>query len=252
MINASEVKFIPTLGTGASGSAYRVKWNGKDAIAHIYKVEEAKQEDFTAEATNRISIKHINIVEYFGIMPDKPGYFYLIYENLKGVTLDNLLKVKSEFLWEARIKIARDISTALAYLHGKGISHGSLHSGEVFIEEGVAKISGFGLESVDAGGIPLTYYPPERMQSKDSNPFQLDMWCIGVIFWEISSRQRHFENEKMPIQALMKISEGKLPDIPEQCPKVMTQIITECRKKPEERIDAATVCSLLQNADANL
>ncbi|CAB5216875.1 unnamed protein product [Rhizophagus irregularis] len=61
-------------------------------------------------------------------------------------TLRNYLKEHFNSLdWSNKLNIALQLASAVSYLHDKGIVHHNLHSNNVLVHQGIAKLTDFGL-----------------------------------------------------------------------------------------------------------
>ena len=117
--------------------------------------------------------------------------------NLSSVSY--LLKLMDK---DSALSAAPKIIRALSELHGRGINHGGLHPGNVFLlpkgNEPVIKVSGFGeimmpgLFHSEASFLPF-YLAPEQLNeqaapSNAENIAQWDVYSAGVILYQILCR----------------------------------------------------------------
>ncbi|CAG8707488.1 12764_t:CDS:2, partial [Funneliformis mosseae] len=104
--------------------------------------------------------------------------------------------------WNRKIGLALDITNGLHYLHKENILHRDLHSRNIVIHQGKAKITDFGnsksMNTITSihyslfGNIP--YVAPEILKAckTERDPYT-DIYSLGVILWEISSGKPPFE-----------------------------------------------------------
>ena len=101
------------------------------------------------------------------------------------------------------IRIAREIATALGYLHDRGIVHRDLKSSNVMVlPNGVARLLDFGtarlLESDDAitrhGEFVGTfaYAPPEQLTGGHVDE-RADIYSLGVLLYRLLTGKRPFD-----------------------------------------------------------
>ncbi|RIB22661.1 kinase-like domain-containing protein, partial [Gigaspora rosea] len=96
------------------------------------------------------------------------------------------------------IKIAKEITTGLKYLHDKKIIHRDLHSKNILINDGIAMIADFGISklldetsssSSNVAGI-AAYIEPQciiQCEQKVKRDKKSDIYSLGVLFWELTS-----------------------------------------------------------------
>jgi serine/threonine protein kinase len=111
----------------------------------------------------------------------------------------------STLKWDDKIKLAYQIAEGIKYLHEKNILHRDLHSKNVVIHQGEAKIIDLGIakstetetniHSSDAFGI-ISYIDPKLLEdySYKYNKSS-DIYSLGVLMWEISSGYPPFVDE---------------------------------------------------------
>eukprot|EP01042_Synura_sphagnicola_P036771 gene36771-biopygen26210 len=173
-------------------------------------------------------------------------------------SLHQLLRDRqAEILWDVRMRIARDITRGLAYLHAEKIVHRDIKSMNVLLSEGKACLADFGLarvktetlavstKSSQAAGT-LRWMAPELFYPRAVYTLKSDMYSLGWVLWELASRRLPFENatsnELIPIWA----KEGEREDIPEDCPARLASVIKDCwHGDPTLRPEAEAVAALL-------
>ena len=130
------------------------------------------------------NIDHENVIKLYSVYQDL-DYLYLVMEYCSGGNLQDRLQkagVMPEYLAK---KLARELLSALSYLHKQNVGHRDLKPENIlFTEDGVAKIADFGFarhikeaRSLSTVGTPL-YIAPEII--KGAYNTKCDIWSLGV------------------------------------------------------------------------
>jgi len=154
-------------------------------------------------------------------------------------SLHDLLRNETMYLsGEIILQITRDIGQGLRFLHSSKpvILHGDLKAKNILIDARFrAKICDFGLSLKQSGGITGTPYwlAPEYLRGETSYNASCDIYSIGIILFEIYSRQNPYEGEDFR-DVLRKVCNrtiNKRPDIPNTCPPKMADLMKKCWNK---------------------
>lgn len=136
------------------------------------------------------SLKHPNIFRFFHAISTDTAV-YLISELVSGGELFDYASQR-EHLPESECRvIVRQILSAVAYMHSKGICHRDLKLENILIDAfGVIKIIDFGLGNFFTSGAKLStfcgspdYAPPELWRSQPYYGPAVDVWAVGVILY---------------------------------------------------------------------
>ncbi len=164
-------------------------------------VERFKQE---AKAASRIGNEHIVDISDFGVTPHGASYFVM--EMLDGDDLANILSAEGTLALTRAADILAQCCRALAAAHAKGIVHRDMKPENVFltardgrpdfvkiVDFGIAKMSD--IETTGAPGRKLTktgmifgtpeYMSPEQAAGKAELDHRVDIYALGVIFYEL-------------------------------------------------------------------
>ncbi|CAB4381002.1 unnamed protein product [Rhizophagus irregularis] len=146
------------------------------------------------------------IIRILGISLDKETKEYLlITEYADGGNLRQYLKNHfSELTWNDKIKLAYQITEGIKFLHGENILHQDLHSKNIVIRHGDAKIISLGIAKStesqtnlhsDVIGM-IAYIDPKRLKDSfyEYND-RSDIYSLGVLMWELSSGRPPFIND---------------------------------------------------------
>ncbi|KAJ1566489.1 hypothetical protein HK096_001300, partial [Nowakowskiella sp. JEL0078] len=180
---------------------------------------EGDREAFIKNAKRYESFRHDNVVGIFKSYSDPVA---LILEFAEEGSLSNLLNNKIEF--SKALKIAREISAGMDFLHYREILHGHLRSSKILLQNGIAKITDFGFYE----------FKPRTLESGISKHFewispefitggkyttQVDIYAAGIIFYEIFTSgicaSPYVLKKETSVQLLRLIIQGLRPTRPE-------------------------------------
>ncbi|RIB11933.1 kinase-like domain-containing protein [Gigaspora rosea] len=146
------------------------------------------------------TVNHPNVVKFYGISREsQTKNFMLVLQFADGGNLRDFLKLKSNkdnnyyrISWAELIKIAREITLGLEYLHENNIIHRDLHSKNILLDNGKVLIADFGIskrlddtattssvKGIDAYIDPRCFNPEVRRDK------EFDIYSIGVLLWEL-------------------------------------------------------------------
>lgn len=161
------------------------------------KPEPISVERFLQEASILASLDHPNIVKVLPTQippPSQPPYFYVM-QFLTGRELSRVLQENGGRLpLERFIPIFRQLASALAYIHERGIVHMDVKPNNVFISEndsitlldfGISRYAN-GRESFNKPAGTLAYASPEQMLGLDFSQ-QSDIFSLGALAYEVLS-----------------------------------------------------------------
>ena len=192
---------LSTIGEGSFGKVFLVMHNktkSKYAIKRISKLNKNNQEGktyFRREIEIMYKVHQCNIVRLFNHFEDNE-YCYFVMEYIeKGNLFDQpSWKNNKRFSSVDVAKIIKEIICAVYYLHHMDppIIHRDIKPENVLIDKnGVAKLTDFGWSNyVDSNEIRRTYcgtpvyLAPEMIKEIGHNE-HLDIWCIGVLLFEL-------------------------------------------------------------------
>ena len=196
------------LSSGGMGTVYRAQHEllARPAAVKVLKPELATNADvvsrFFTEARAASAIRHAGIVEVFdfGYTPD--GDAYLAMELLEGCDLKSRIISGGALAERDAAQIARDVASALAAAHAKGIYHRDLKPENVFLVRGDdgrdhAKVLDFGVAklvdrrddrkaTVDGTllGTPR-YMAPEQARAASAIDHRADLYSLGCMMYEM-------------------------------------------------------------------
>ena len=192
---------LSTIGEGSFGKVFLVSHNktkSKYAIKRISKLDKNNQEGktyFKREIEIMYKIHQNNIVRLFNHFEDNE-YCYFVMEYIENGNLFEQPSWKNNKCFPSNevAKIIKEIICAVYYLHNMDppIIHRDIKPENVLIDKnGVAKLTDFGWSNyVDSNEIRRTYcgtpvYLAPEMIKEIGHDEHLDIWCIGVLLFEL-------------------------------------------------------------------
>ena len=199
------------LGRGADATVYEVDWNGTPCAAK--RLHELLLEDdspggaerfisnFEAECVTWSKLRHPGVVQFLGVYLEHSSRLPVLIMEKMDISLRRYLKNhgKKEFPLNFKVFALRQISQALAYLHGQNppLVHHDLSPNNVLLNEVsfVTKLTDFGMsraiilsssirESSSVKGTPA-FMSPEALQSPPQYNEKLDVFSFGNIILSI-------------------------------------------------------------------
>ncbi len=132
------------------------------------------------------------------------GLLYYVMPYVEGETLRDRLRRESQLPVEDALKIAREISEALAYAHAQGIIHRDIKPANILLGGGHAMVADFGIaRAVTATATePLTqtglavgtpqYMSPEQAMGDREVDARADIYAVGALLYEMIAGEPPF------------------------------------------------------------
>ncbi|KAK7337987.1 hypothetical protein VNO77_18581 [Canavalia gladiata] len=193
------------LGRGSAGQVYRGVLPSGQVVAIKHLTKSNTSDSFTREVEGLSRLRHPNLVCLFGCCIHGDDR-YLVYEFCaNGNLAHHLLRRDGHLTWETRVRILRDCSFALKYLHHhiEGcVVHRDIKLTNILLTEKYqAKLSDFGLAKMmgmeeskvftDVRGT-IGYMDPEYM-SNAKLTCASDIYSFGIVALQILSGQKVIE-----------------------------------------------------------
>ncbi|GBC31718.1 uncharacterized protein OCT59_013053 [Rhizophagus irregularis] len=213
-----------------------LKHNLLDAFIHELKIH------------LRLDYYNDRIIRCLGISFDKNANEYLlILQYANDGDLQNYLQKKfGKLTWDDKKKLAFQIADGLNYLHNEDVLHRDLHSKNIVIHDGNAKITDFGISKIQNSqkstayignfGI-IAYMEPKRILDRNF-PYtkSSDIYSFGVLMWEISSGCPPFKSSDNIITLGLAINSGTRETTISGTPEEYKELYKKCwKQEPEQR-----------------
>ncbi len=244
------------LGEGGMGTVYRAEhvalgrsYALKVLRARVVERDEGAADRFLREARTAARVRHPNIVDVvdFGHMPD--GRPYIVMEMLEGESLAD--RVERGALQPAEVvAIARQIATALAVAHDRGVIHADVTPSNILAltgDELHVKLVDFGLAQLAGEGatddVPEfvlgtpAYISPEQLRGLPPTD-RSDQYGLGAVLFELLTGHPPYEHKDLRTLCMMHVG-APIPTVESPhgpLPPRLADVITTClQKTPQAR-----------------
>jgi serine/threonine protein kinase len=255
------------LGKGGMGEVWRAQDPrlGREVAIKILPPELANDPDslarFERECKILAALNHPCIAQIYeageetpvlpGEPPDQQKISFIVMELVEGKSLSEILQ-GSQIPVLTAVRLARQISKALAVAHKAGIVHRDLKPANIMVTtKNQAKVLDFGLaRPVATSGAPIlpevtvpgmvmgtaAYLAPEQVRGNPADS-RSDIWALGCVLYQMLCGHRPFPSNSVP-----EILAGILRDEPEDLkemypglPESLTQLVKRCLEKDAAR-----------------
>lgn len=203
------------LGSGAYGTVWQAKIATDQEFTQFIAIKSVREDRIqfnyllNDEINLHMMVQSEHVITLLGVdSVVHPSRVFM--EFAAGGSLYNqLVEQKTELTLNTVLDYAYQATSALAYIHYKGIIHGDLHSGNVLVtEEGRLKLADFGCaihEDMDVdklavhhsrfGGAPKSR-APELLKKISFITKSTDIYALGWVLWQLTSNQKVFPQVK--------------------------------------------------------
>ncbi|MCL2618946.1 MAG: Stk1 family PASTA domain-containing Ser/Thr kinase [Defluviitaleaceae bacterium] len=244
---AERYEIIDKIGAGGMANVYRAKDRELDRFVtfKVMREEFVNDEEFKArfkvEARSAAALSNQNIVSIFDVGQEGDTY-YIVMEYINGVTLKDLIIRRAPFDNDEVLGVATQIAAGLKHAHEHGIIHRDIKPQNILVtSNGIIKVTDFGIaRAVSAATVTTTgntmgsvhYFSPEQARGGHVD-FKSDIYCLGIVMYEMITGRLPFEGDTPVAIALKQISDP-LPDIREVNPKASESVVRIIRKAAEK------------------
>jgi serine/threonine protein kinase len=248
LIQRSDVHLNPAVKPKPGGFAdvHQGIFNGEVVAVKIPKdacaLTEKQFKEFVRELTVMANVKHPHCVTLLAACEDRNDPL-LVMEWMYGGNLFQALGRDDPHAlpWHVRLRIAREIASAIEFLHRCKISHGDLKSMNVLLtSDFVSKICDFGAaiqrlstttDSAATLQYTLHYSAPEILKGTAANP-RTDIYAFGIILYELLTCKAPFKGVNASLLRDLILKEGLRPEVPDpqtsEFPPAFFDLMQQC------------------------
>ncbi|XP_030289059.1 megakaryocyte-associated tyrosine-protein kinase isoform X1 [Sparus aurata] len=239
LLDITKLKQGETIGEGEFGAVYEGEYMGQRVAVKTIKCDVTAQA-FLQETTVMTKLQHKNLVRLLGVILHKG--LHIVTELMTKGNLVNFLRTRGRSVINSvqLLGFALDVCEGMEYLESKKLVHRDLAARNVLVsDDGVAKVSDFGLTKLDLKvsdnvKLPIKWTAPEALK-KEKFSTKSDVWSYGVLLWEIFSYGR----QPYPKMSLKEVKErvegGYRMEAPEECPSGVYALMKICWEQEPRR-----------------
>ncbi|HKA88249.1 MAG TPA: protein kinase [Haliangiales bacterium] len=216
-----QFELLEVAGEGAMGTVYRAWQTGMERQVAVKILRPELMRDpavvkrFDREARAVARLTHPNIVTVFMVGQTEDGLPFIVMEFVEGEALADVLRREGKFPTMRVLRIARQVTSALAEAHAEGIVHRDLKPANILIThrrraQDFVKVLDFGIAKIVREGNPqdpdaesrLTkqgtifgtphYIAPEQAQGGDID-HRADIYSLGVVMYRLVTGRLPFD-----------------------------------------------------------
>ena len=218
--------------------------------AHV-EIDPEADKRFEREAKHTSKLIHPNIATIYEY-GSSGGRSYIAMEYLEGRTLDKIIK-DGQLGAEEGLRIAVQLTSALALVHKNGLIHRDLKPANVMVlDDSTVKLLDFGIARANGEATitqhgmlvgTVVYMAPEQVRGEDLDP-RSDVFSLGAMLYHALSGQLPFPGGSFP-EVCMAILDGKprpLGLVRRGLPAGLESFVMKClSNRPEDRYRDAEV-----------
>ena len=179
-----------------TGEEYAMKIMNKQTIKEKMKKMNFKENEIIKK------LHHINIVNCFELIENEEN-FYIIMEYCQNGELSDYIEEKKKLSEDESSMFFYQLINGVNYIHKKGFSHRDIKPENLLLtKDKILKIIDFGLSHEYDGNIFLKtkcgspcYAAPEIIKGDNYDGFQIDVWCCGIVLYNMVCGDVPFEGE---------------------------------------------------------
>jgi serine/threonine-protein kinase len=167
------------LGRGPLGTVYRAEdqVDGRNVALRIVPPQlfqgDGVLQALVADLKAAAQLSHPNVIKVLGFV-ELGGQRCVVTEFVSGRNFAEALRAGHKMTFQQVHSLGRVLAQAVAFIHGKGLVHGSIQPSNVMVAQGVVKVADLGLARISrAVGRELDYQAPEAQSDVAGDVFAM-------------------------------------------------------------------------------
>ncbi|KAI6650719.1 Mitogen-activated protein kinase kinase kinase MLT isoform X2 [Oopsacas minuta] len=252
--------YIGPIGVGTFGTVVRATWKTKEKEVAIKRLPTLNPENREIQVLT--SLRHKNIIQFFGLVRDNNGYG-IVTELAENGSLYDFLRIKNKanetLDYDRVILWALDIARGMEYLHFQApqtVIHRDLKSKNVVINSKfMCKLCDFGSSKFQQNSLreastsiagTMAWMAPEVI--KESLVIEAsDTYSFAIVLWELLTCRVPYDSLENIQVAWLVAMKGERPHLPAEVPQKFKMLIQNCWK--EDHKERPNFQFLVKNLD---
>ncbi|HEV7993262.1 MAG TPA: serine/threonine-protein kinase [Gemmatimonadaceae bacterium] len=207
---------------------------------------------FVAEIQVMAQLQHPNLVPLLD-SGETNGLLYYVMPFVDGQTLRSRMADRTALPIAEATRVMRELATALAYAHAKGVVHRDIKPENVLLSGGVALLADFGIakallaSTIETRGATTTtgvaigtpaYMAPEQLLGEAGVDQRADLYALGMITYEMLTGEPPFAGRSVQDVATAHVFDapGPIQDGHRSLPASLASLVMQClEKRPADR-----------------
>ncbi|XP_014675697.1 PREDICTED: tyrosine-protein kinase JAK2-like [Priapulus caudatus] len=202
-----EVQLLQKLGQGGFGYVHLAMYAGKKVAAKILHDDtksDAAEISYQAER-NALGLQHHRVISLLFVYTRDDGSRCMVMEYGGERNLQQIINAHVTISCEQRLMFARQVASALEYIHGEHIAHLDIKPANIVVSsDDTCKLTDFGCSQKLGENLTATqdktlqgttiYRAPELLMGADVTP-KADVYSFGMTLWQMKSGQQPYTGE---------------------------------------------------------
>ncbi len=252
MTSIGKYKLLDEMGVGAVGTTYRASdtFRNREMVLKVLNPAIIGSPELRGQICRDLSasaeLRHLHIVKVRDL-GEVDGAIYIATELLNGVDLRWHIDRRILSLAD-KIDLMVQVCGALAFAHSKGVAHGNIKPGNIFVTGKDATVLDFGIGKclasiVEAGGRPgallPNYFAPEQVLGKPFKP-KSDVFSAAVVLYELLVKYPFPADANLIAREIVHTAPEPLHKLDPEIPEELEQLVIRALEKdPEKRLERA-------------